>query len=160
MEGKSKVDANLSDALGIVPAVVGEILPVSQPPARAQPPEEEKEPSVHVKEMEKDFAEARDGIKRTLLNSEKAIKSILEVAQESGEPRAYEVLAQMIGMALEANTKLMHLHKQAKDIRKEGDAGQPQKIVNNNSIFVGNTAELQKLVKDMRKRTDDAAQAG
>jgi hypothetical protein len=57
------------------------------------------------------------------------------------------VVAQLLAASLEANNKLMHLHRQIKDIKKD----EPGKTTNvtNNSIFVGNTADLQKMIRNM-----------
>ena len=86
-------------------------------------------------------------MKRIIEKSEEAVESILEVAVESQNPRAYEVVAQLLAASLEANNKLMHLHRQIKDIKKD----EPGKTTNvtNNSIFVGNTADLQKMIRNM-----------
>jgi hypothetical protein len=149
----SDVDENLSDALN---------LPKPEPePKQEVIHREVKSIKTGRTEADRDYTEVRDNLKRIIEKSEEAIESILEVAVESQNPRAYEVVAQLITTSLEANNKLMHLHKQIKDIKKE----EPGKTttVTNNSIFVGNTAELQKMLRtantkmleDMSKETDD-----
>ena len=150
----SDVDDNLSDALN---------LPKPEPePKQEVIHREVKSIKTGRTEADRDYTEVRDNLKRIIEKSEDAIESILEVAVESQNPRAYEVVAQLITTSLEANNKLMHLHKQIKDIKKE----EPGKTttVTNNSIFVGNTAELQKMLRtantkmleDMSKEADDA----
>jgi hypothetical protein len=150
----SDVDDNLSDALN---------LPKPEPePKQEVIHREVKSIKTGRTEADRDYTEVRDNLKRIIEKSEEAIESILEVAVESQNPRAYEVVAQLITTSLEANNKLMHLHKQIKDIKKE----EPGKTttVTNNSIFVGNTAELQKMLRtantkmleDMSKEVDDA----
>jgi len=150
----SDVDENLSDALN---------LPKPEPePKQEVIHREVKSIKTGRTEADRDYTEVRDNLKRIIEKSEEAIESILEVAVESQNPRAYEVVAQLITTSLEANNKLMHLHKQIKDIKKE----EPGKTttVTNNSIFVGNTAELQKMLRtantkmleDMSKEIDDA----
>ena len=149
----SDVDKNLSDALN---------LPKPEPePKQEVIHREVKSIKTGRTEADRDYTEVRDNLKRIIEKSEEAIESILEVAVESQNPRAYEVVAQLITTSLEANNKLMHLHKQIKDIKKE----EPGKTttVTNNSIFVGNTAELQKMLRtantkmleDMSKEVDD-----
>jgi hypothetical protein len=149
----SDVDENLSDALN---------LPKPEPePKQEVIHREVKSIKTGRTEADRDYTEVRDNLKRIIEKSEEAIESILEVAVESQNPRAYEVVAQLITTSLEANNKLMHLHKQIKDIKKE----EPGKTttVTNNSIFVGNTAELQKMLRtantkmleDMSKEVDD-----
>ena len=155
----SNVDENLSDALSLPkPEPKQEIIQA-----------EVKVAKVNRSEADRDYSEVRENLKRIIEKSEEAIESILEVAVESQSPRAYEVVAQLISSSLEANNKLMHLHKQIKDIKKE----EPGKTTNvtNNSIFVGNTADLQKMIRNMNTRAleepkqgeggdSDAVQAG
>ena len=77
---------------------------------------------------------------------------MLEVAAETQNARAYEVAAQLIQATLEANNKLMNLHKQMKELVKE-DIG--KQITTNNNIFVGNTTELSNFLK-ARKQLETA----
>ena len=150
----SEVDKNLSNALNL-------------PKPESEPTQEIVQREVKTintgrTEADRDYTEVRDNLKRIIEKSEEAIENILEVAVESQNPRAYEVVAQLISSALEANNKLMHLHKQIKDIKKQ----EPGKTttVTNNSIFVGNTADLQKMlrsantkmIEDMSKEDTDA----
>ena len=71
--------------------------------------------------------------------------SILELAQDSEMPRAYEVAGQLIKSVSDATDKLMDLQKKVKDVNKEEEAKSPTTV--NNALFVGSTAELQKLLK-------------
>jgi hypothetical protein len=138
----SDVDDNLSNALNLPN-------PPKSQPVEGQPVVEEKTIEArHVKpDSERDYAEVRQNLKRIIEKSEEAVESILEVAVESQNPRAYEVVAQLLAASLEANNKLMHLHRQIKDIKKD----EPSKTTNvtNNSIFVGNTADLQKMIRNL-----------
>jgi hypothetical protein len=148
------VDDNLSDALN---------LPKSEPePKQEVVRREVKSIKTDRTEADRDYTEVRDNLKRIIEKSEEALETLLEVATESQNPRAYEVVAQLIASSLEANNKLIHLHKQIKDIKKQ----EPGKTttVTNNSIFVGNTADLQKMlrsanskmIEDMNKEDTDA----
>jgi hypothetical protein len=100
-----------------------------------------------------DYKEVRRNLKVIVEQSNSAIQSILELAEDSQQPRAYEVVAQLIGQALEANTKLVDLHRRMKDIKKVEQGAKPS-TVTNNSIFVGSTAELQKLIKNQKQIID------
>ncbi|NBR25067.1 MAG: terminase [Micrococcales bacterium] len=150
----SDVDDNLSNALN---------LPKSEPePKQEVVRREVKSIKTDRTEADRDYTEVRDNLKRIIEKSEEALETLLEVATESQNPRAYEVVAQLIASSLEANNKLIHLHKQIKDIKKQ----EPGKTttVTNNSIFVGNTADLQKMlrsanskmIEDMNKEDTDA----
>jgi len=70
---------------------------------------------------------------------------MVEVARESEHPRAFEVLSGMIKNVSEVNDKLMDLNKKNKDISAE-DIKQIEKTTNN--LFVGSTAELQRMLHD------------
>jgi hypothetical protein len=150
----SDVDDNISNALN---------LPKSEPePKQEVVRREVKSIKTDRTEADRDYTEVRDNLKRIIEKSEEALETLLEVATESQNPRAYEVVAQLIASSLEANNKLIHLHKQIKDIKKQ----EPGKTttVTNNSIFVGNTADLQKMlrsanskmIEDMSKEDTDA----
>ena len=96
-------------------------------------------------DTEKDYREVRDNLKRVITQSESAIQGVLEIAGETQSARAYEVAAQLIQATLEANNKLMHLHK---DIKREDSVKSAGNVTTtNNNIFVGNTAELSKFLK-------------
>ena len=70
---------------------------------------------------------------------------MLEVARESEHPRAFEVLSGMIKNVSEVNDKLMDLNKKNKDISAD-EIKKIEKTTNN--LFVGSTAELQRMLQD------------
>ena len=135
-----KVEKNISDALGIeyIPVVEEkEIKEVKAVPATQE-------------QADSDYALVRKNLKNIINQSEAAIEGILDVASESESPRAYEVVAQLIHSSLDANGKLMDLHKKMKDLKKE-EGGSGPKSITNNSIYVGSTAELQKFLSERKK---------
>ena len=82
---------------------------------------------------------------------QEAINGILELAQESEMPRAYEVAGQLIKNVADATDKLMDLQKKLKDI----DEGKPKGPTNvTNALFIGSTAELSKILKQQYKNED------
>ena len=72
---------------------------------------------------------------------------MLEIAKQSEHPRAFEVVGQLIKSGLDANKELMTLHKTKKELSIE--RGSHTTTVNN-AVFVGSTADLQKLLKGKR----------
>jgi hypothetical protein len=70
----------------------------------------------------------------------------MEVARSSEHPRAYEVLSNLIKNMADVNDKLMDLNKKRKDMDKKEEQKQIGNTTNN--LFVGTTADLQKLLKD------------
>ena len=75
---------------------------------------------------------------------------MIEVARESEHPRAFEVLSNMIKNLSDVNDRLMDLNKKNKDLEE------PLKKVEHqqNNIFLGSTADLQKLLKENDKAVD------
>ena len=96
-------------------------------------------------DIEKDYEYTRGNLYSIIEKGQEAINGILELAQESEMPRAYEVAGQLIKSVSDATDKLMDLQKKVKDVNKEEEAKSPTTV--NNALFVGSTAELQKLLK-------------
>ena len=95
-------------------------------------------------DIKKDYEYARGNLYSLVEKGQEAINGILELAQESEMPRAYEVAGQLIKNTSEIAEKLMALHKLKKDVEEEKTKG-PTTV--NNALFVGSTAELAKLLK-------------
>ena len=96
-------------------------------------------------DIEKDYDYTRGNLYSIIEKGQEAINGILELAQESEMPRAYEVAGQLIKSVSDATDKLMDLQKKVEDVNKEEEAKSPTTV--NNALFVGSTAELQKLLK-------------
>ena len=92
---------------------------------------------------QKDYEYSRAQLYRLVDKGQEAIDGILEIAQESGHPRAFEVAGQLIKSVADTTDKLIDLQKKMKDL----DAPQKGPTTVNNSLFVGSTAELSKLIK-------------
>ena len=143
----SDIDMNIANSLGIdPPQPTNEIVPVVEAKIL------DSTKTYETKDADSDYTEVRRNLKCIIEKSQEAIEGIIELAQDSQQPRAYEVVAQLIQSSLEANNKLMDLHRRMKDIKKQ----EPGKTTNvtNNSIYVGSTAELQKMIRDQRKALD------
>ena len=97
-------------------------------------------------EITRDYEYTRGNLYSIIEKGQEAINGILELAQESEMPRAYEVAGQLIKSVSDATDKLMDLQKKVKDVNKEEEAKSPTTV--NNALFVGSTAELQKLLKN------------
>ena len=95
-------------------------------------------------EVQKDYEYTRGNLYSLIEKGQEAVNGILELAQESEMPRAYEVAGQLIKNVADAIDKLIDLQKKLKDIEEESPKG-PTNVTN--ALFVGSTAELQKLLK-------------
>ena len=107
-------------------------------------PEEEKKSSISSDDIKKDYEYTRGNLYSLIEKGQQAINGILELAQESEMPRAYEVAGQLIKNVADATDKLMELQKKLKDVEEESVKG-PTNVTN--ALFVGSTAELSKLLK-------------
>jgi len=104
-----------------------------------------------VSDVKKDYDYTRGHLYSLIEKGQEAINGILELAQESEMPRAYEVAGQLIKNVADATDKLMDLQKKLKDIEEEKQKG-PTTV--NNALFVGSTAELAKLLKQQTENED------
>ena len=96
-------------------------------------------------DLKKDYEYTRGNLYSIIEKGQEAINGILELAQESEMPRAYEVAGQLIKNVADATDKLIDLQKKLKDIDEQKVKG-PTNVTN--ALFVGSTAELSKLLKN------------
>jgi hypothetical protein len=138
MEDKKSVDEKLEDVFNL-PKSVGDIVEIE--PVSTKPIE-------HIDSVSTDFETVRANLYSIIDKGNKAINGILHVASEGDSPRAYEVVSQLIKSVADANKDLLQLHKQLKEIKQDTPAStQSAQNITNQSIFVGSTNELQKLLK-------------
>ena len=109
-------------------------------------PGKEKPGHLTKGDVEKDYEYTRGNLYSIIEKGQEAINGILELAQESEMPRAYEVAGQLIKNVADATDKLMTLQQKLKDVEEEKISKGPTTV--NNALFVGSTAELQKLLKN------------
>ena len=95
-----------------------------------------------------DYNYARENYYNLIERNQDAVEEMLEIAKQSEHPRSFEVVGQLIKAGLEANESLMKLHKTKKELSIEKGGGSTTNV--NNAVFVGSTAELQKLLKVKR----------
>lgn len=96
-------------------------------------------------DIRNDYEYTRGNLYSIIEKGQEAINGILELAQESEMPRAYEVAGQLIKSVSDATDKLMDLQKKLKDVEEEKVAKGPSNVTN--ALFVGSTADLAKLIK-------------
>jgi hypothetical protein len=96
-----------------------------------------------------DYQFARENLYSVIDKGTQALDSLLELAKVSEHPRAFEVVATLSKTLMDANKDLLSVQKKVKELQKEGeDSGgsTPQNVTN--ALFVGSTADLQKMLKD------------
>ena len=105
----------------------------------------QKPPRLTQDDITKDYEYTRGNLYSIIEKGQEAINGILELAQESEMPRAYEVAGQLIKSVSDATDKLMDLQKKLKDVEEETKQKGPSTV--NNALFVGSTADLAKIIK-------------
>jgi len=138
----SKFD-DLNDAFNVESEVV---------PEKTKEIQKVEEEASSVRDVKKDYEYTRGNLYSIIEKGQEALNGILELAQESEMPRAYEVAGQLIKNVADATDKLIDLQKKLKDIEEEKPVRGPSTV--NNALFVGSTAELQKLLKSGLKEED------
>ena len=104
-------------------------------------------PKTDGKDDDIDYNYARENYYNLIERNQDAIEEMLEIAKQSEHPRAFEVVGQLIKSGLDANKELMGLHKTKKELSIEKSSTTTNV---NNAVFVGSTADLQKLLKGKR----------
>ena len=119
--------------------------PVSKPTrTSAKDLKKSKEPDI-----ETDYNYSRAQLYSLVEKGQEAVDGALDVAQQSDSARAYEVAGQLIKHVADTADKLIDLQKKMKEIDEDGPKAQTN--VTNNSLFVGSTSELQKMLKKSMK---------
>jgi len=96
-------------------------------------------------DIEKDYEYQRENFYKLVERGSTAIDGILELAKEGEHPRAYEVAGQLIKNVAEVTEKLGDLQEKMRRL-KEVPNNAPKNVTN--ALFVGSTAELQKIIKE------------
>lgn len=101
-------------------------------------------------DLNNDYKYARENLYGIIEKGSQALDELVAVAQASEHPRAYEVVGQLVRTLTDANKDLLKIQKDIKELK--GSSKSPSHVTN--ALFVGNTAELQKLVKGRKDVTD------
>jgi len=129
---------------------VSEILGIDKPEPTKEIVKQEFKPAVPRKEetdkadVDNDYKYSRENYYNLIERGQEAIEGILDIAREGQHPRAYEVAGQLIGQVGQTVDKLQDLQKKLKDLKELPKSANPQI---KNALFVGSTAELQKMLK-------------
>jgi predicted transcriptional regulator len=104
----------------------------------------------HDDSARNDFEAARANLYQVIQTGNEAMDKLTEIAGQSQHPRAFEVLAKLMDTMVNTNKELLELQSKIRDIdAKDSPISEQAKTINNN-LFVGSTAELQKVLKEMK----------
>tara|TARA_R100000458_G_scaffold5959_1_gene4773 strand:- start:2152 stop:2577 length:426 start_codon:yes stop_codon:yes gene_type:complete len=101
-----------------------------------------------TQDIKQDYEMSRANLHNLVMKGQEAVDGILDVARASDHPRAYEVAGQLIKHVADTTDKLIDLQGKMKELDKEDKKG-PSTI--NNTMFVGSTADLQKMLKKQKE---------
>jgi len=137
---KKTVDDKLNDIFDVQGKIVEQVLVEQQP----------KDTTIGVpndESIDADYEYARENLKLFIEQGKVAMENIIFLAKEGESPRAYEVVGQLIKTLSDTNKDLLDLGKKVKDLKSKKDdtTQQPSQHITN-ALFVGSTAELQKLI--------------
>lgn len=133
----------IDDALGLssMPTVIDNNLPVVQ--------SEPTEPQA----VEEEIEDVRDNLHNAISLSQQAVQDMLSIAQQSQHPKAYEVLNSMIKTYADISMGLADLQMKKQRLVGSKPASQEPQTINNN-LFVGSTAEMLKIIEDMKNNKE------
>ena len=133
-----KIDAKISNALGITTGNITEQILEPKKPIIPRPAET-------FEDADADYKYSRENFYNLVERGQDAITGILDLAKESEHPRTYEVAGQLIKTVGEVTEKLADLQEKMKRLKGVPDNA-PRSVTN--ALFVGSTKELQALLKD------------
>ena len=108
------------------------------------------EPSSPVSsdDIDTDYQYARENLYNVIERGSDALNTLVEIANQSESPRAFEIVGTLIKTLSDANKDLLEVQSKVKKLKEETNKG-PNNVTN--ALFIGNTSELQKLIKDRKK---------
>lgn len=138
---------NVTDSLNDIFDVDGELI---EPPSQ-QIIKNENKPV--PEDLSADFKVARENIHDIISKGSSALDYMLEVAKASEHPRAFEVVSQLTKTLIDANKDLLDIQKKMKELTQQEEQKNPTNVTN--ALFVGSTADLQKLLKNGNAEDSD-----
>ena len=130
----SKVNEKLNDTFEV------ELVEDSLPTEPSDDSDDRKE------DTQTDYIQSRDNFYELVEKGKEALYGAMDIARETDQPRAYEVVAQLLKNVTETNKEIIELQKRMEDLKAND-----RKLGNtniNNALFVGSTADLQKMLRD------------
>ena len=141
-QDKTKTFDGIEDAMDVETEVV---------PADPAPLAKAEEIVTSTKEqLKKDYEYTRGNLYSLIEKGQEAVDGILELAQESDQPRAFEVAGQLIKHVGDVADKLVDLQKKVAEI--ENPKKTKEVNTTNNTMFVGSTADLAKFLKSQQDK--------
>ena len=125
---------NVTDGLNKVFEVGTDLVEVDKENKQADVPED----------VDNDYKYARENLYGVIEKGTDALDNLIDLAKASEHPRAFEVVAQLTKTLVDANKDLLDIQKKVKDLKREDKKENTKNVTN--ALFVGSTAELQKMI--------------
>ena len=125
---------NVTDGLNKVFEVETDLVEVDKENKQADVPED----------VDNDYKYARENLYGVIEKGTDALDNLIDLAKASEHPRAFEVVAQLTKTLVDANKDLLDIQKKVKDLKREDKKENTKNVTN--ALFVGSTAELQKMI--------------
>jgi len=119
---------------------------------KPEPEKKELKKPSESEDVTKDYEYTRGNLYSIIEKGQEALDCALELAQDGGQPRQYEVVGQLIKNVADATDKLIDLQKKLKDL--DADEKSPTNVTNN-AMFFGSTTELSKMLKAQTKNIQE-----
>jgi hypothetical protein len=130
-----KFEQNMTDIFNLPEKTIeGEVVEVVEEPKAVSKKDD----------IQNDYEYARENLRDTISHAKLALDELSNIASVTESPRAFEVYAQLTKTIVDANKDLLELQAKLKRVRED----QPKQQVTNNSLFVGSTKDLFKIIKD------------
>ena len=133
---------NVTDSLNEVLGIEGELVETEQKSLRR---ENFDARTKYDDDISKDYKYARENLYDVIERGTEALDYLLELAKASEHPRAFEVVGTLTKTLVDANKDLLEIQKKVRDLQADDKKEFPQNVTN--ALFVGSTADLQRLIK-------------
>ena len=135
----------MKEVANIIDEALGVIDPVEKELSIASHKTVVPRPSDNLEDLDADYKYQRENFYNLIERGQDAIDGILELAKEGEHPRAYEVALNGIKQVADVTDKLIDLQDKMKKLKEVPGSNAPKNVTN--ALFVGSTAELQKMLK-------------
>lgn len=154
------MNKTITDILNITPTVVPTIIHGDNPFSGSSivnidekdlldviPDEKGVEDTEETKAIDQDFELVRSNLKSLVEKGEDALEQILNLADSTAHPRAYEVAFASLKTLVDSNLSIMDIHEKKKRLKEPKKGEEPKQVTNNTAIFNGSTSDILKLMK-------------
>ena len=90
------------------------------------------------------YQQSKENLQSIIDQGQEAMHEILEIAKAGQHPRSFEVYSGLLKNMVDANKELLNIQKQMREMDKKKEVNT---TTIDKAIFVGSTAELNKLIK-------------